>query len=78
MKNNLKNSDISAGGAKEVLKIAFPLILSTSAFTIQMFVDRVFLMWFDRDAMSAAMLSGILNFTFFSVTLLPEPIIPIK
>jgi MATE family multidrug resistance protein len=54
------------GGAAEVLKIAFPLILSTSAMTLQMFVDRVFLMWYDRDAMSAAMLGGILSFVFFS------------
>jgi MATE family multidrug resistance protein len=54
------------GGWKEVLKIAFPLILSTSAMTLQMFVDRVFLMWYDRDAMSAAMLGGILSFVFFS------------
>lgn len=61
---NLENTN--AGSPKEVFKIAFPLILSTSAFTIQMFVDRVFLMWFDRDAMSAAMLGGILTFTFFS------------
>jgi len=53
-------------GWKEVLKIAFPLILSTSAMTLQMFVDRVFLMWYDRDAMSAAMLGGILSFVFFS------------
>ncbi|HBG78063.1 MAG TPA: MATE family efflux transporter [Phycisphaerales bacterium] len=61
--------NINAGGPKEVFKIAFPLILSTSAFTIQMFVDRVFLMWFDRDAISAAMLAGLLNFTFFSLFL---------
>jgi MATE family multidrug resistance protein len=58
--------DKAQGGAAEVLKIAFPLILSTSAMTLQMFVDRVFLMWYDRDAMSAAMLGGILSFVFFS------------
>ena len=54
------------GGCGQVLKIALPLILSTSAMTIQLFVDRVFLMWYDREAMSAAMLAGILNFTAFS------------
>ncbi|MDD5134782.1 MAG: hypothetical protein PHP01_05170 [Phycisphaerae bacterium] len=58
MKNNPEKIDINSGGVKEVLKIAFPLILSTSAFTLQMFVDRVFLMWYDRDAMSGAMLAG--------------------
>jgi len=66
MKNNSQKNDINAGGCFDVLKVAFPLILSTSAFTLQMFVDRVFLMWFDRDAMSAAMLGGILNFVAFS------------
>jgi MATE family multidrug resistance protein len=66
MKNNPEKIDINAGGMKEVLKIAFPLILSTSAFALQMFIDRVFLMWYDRDAMSGAMMGGILNFTFFS------------
>lgn len=66
MKNNPEKINLNNGGMKEVLKIAFPLILSTSAFTLQMFVDRVFLMWYDRDAMSGAMLGGILNFTFFS------------
>ena len=62
----IKENNINAGGCKEVLKIAFPLILSTSAMTLQMFVDRVFLMWYDRDAMSGAMLGGILSFVFFS------------
>lgn len=52
-----------------MLKIAFPLILSTSAMTLQMFVDRVLLMWFDRDAMSGAMLGGILSFVPFSLFL---------
>ena len=66
MKNNPEKITINEGGPKEVLKIAFPLILSTSAMTLQMFVDRVFLMWYDRDAMSAAFQGGILSFVFFS------------
>ncbi|MCX5633759.1 MAG: MATE family efflux transporter [Phycisphaerae bacterium] len=66
MKEKSEKIVINEGGSAEVLKIAFPLILSTSAMTLQMFVDRVFLMWYDRDAMSAAMLGGILSFVFFS------------
>jgi len=66
MKENAKKININEGGYREVIKIAFPLILSTSAMTLQMFVDRVFLMWYDRDAMSAAMLGGILSFVPFS------------
>jgi MATE family multidrug resistance protein len=66
VKRNSEKIYINEGGPGQVLKIAFPLILSTSAFTLQMFVDRVFLMWYDRDAMSAAMLGGILSFVFYS------------
>ncbi|MBU2596664.1 MAG: MATE family efflux transporter [Planctomycetes bacterium] len=66
MKENPEKININEGGYFEVLKIAFPLILSTSAMTVQMFVDRVFLMWLDRDAMSAAMMGGILSFVPFS------------
>jgi len=54
------------GGGAEVLRIALPLILSTSAHTIQMFVDRMFLMWHSNDAMSAALPAGIMAFTFAS------------
>lgn len=57
MEENPGKININEGGAAEVLKIAFPLILSTSAMTLQMFVDRVFLMWYDRDAMSAPALT---------------------
>ena len=69
MEENIEKININEGGWREVLKIAFPLILSTSAMTLQMFVDRVFLMWYDRDAMSAAMLGGILSFVPFSLFL---------
>ena len=34
------------GGAREVLVLAYPLILSQMSFTIQVFVDRLFLTWY--------------------------------
>ena len=43
--------------------------LSTSAYTLQMFIDRVFLMWYSGDAMAAAMFSGMTDFTIFSLFL---------
>ena len=55
------------GGCGEVFKIALPLIISTSAYTLQMFIDRVFLMWYSSDAMAAAMFSGMTDFTIFSL-----------
>lgn len=54
------------GGCAEVLKMAIPLIISTSAFTIQMFIDRVFLMWHDSASMPAAMFGGLVSFVPFS------------
>ena len=62
----LKNRWQGPGGCAEVLRVAFPLVLSTSAHTIQMFVDRMFLTWHSNDTMSAAMPAGILSFTFVS------------
>lgn len=52
----------STGGYRELLNIAFPLILSTSAWSIQHFVDRMFLTWYSTAAIAAAMPSGIFNF----------------
>ena len=50
-------------GYRQVLLIAFPLILSTGSWSIQQFVDRMFLSWYSPDALAAAMPTGILSFT---------------
>jgi MATE family multidrug resistance protein len=63
---SFKNRWSGAGGFADVLSIALPLIVSTGLFTVQMFVDRIFLMWYASEAMAAAVLSGILSFVFFS------------
>jgi len=69
MESNLLKFFRGPGGCREVLQIALPLVLSTSAFTIQMFVDRVFLMWYGSETMSAAMYGGFVHFTIFSLFL---------
>ncbi len=51
-------------GYSEVLRIAFPLILSTGSWSIQQFVDRMFLSWHSEESLAAAMPAGILNFSF--------------
>lgn len=53
----------SEGGYSEVLVLAIPLILSTGAWSIQHFVDRMFLTWYSPEAIAAAMPAGMLNFT---------------
>jgi MATE family multidrug resistance protein len=54
-------------GYRVVLKMAVPLILSTGAWAIQQFVDRVFLTWYSPESIAAALPSGITNLTLFSL-----------
>jgi MATE family multidrug resistance protein len=42
------------GGGRELLAVAYPLILSNMSFTVQMTVDRMFLTWYSRDAVAGA------------------------
>lgn len=55
------------GGYRQFLVIAVPLILSTGTWSVQQFVDRMFLSWYSTDMIAAAMPAGILNFTVLSV-----------
>lgn len=64
--NRIKERWQGPGGCRQVLHLAFPLILSTGTSTIQMFIDRVFLTWHSTDTMSAAMPAGITAFVFIS------------
>ncbi len=54
-------------GYRDVLKLAFPLILSTSSTTIQQFVDRMFLTWHSPAAIASAATAGIVSFTLQTV-----------
>ncbi len=56
-----------AGGLREVLLLAFPLILSTGTWSIQHFVDRMFLTWYSPETIAAAMPAGMLNFSIVSL-----------
>ena len=50
------------GGYADFLRVAFPMILSTASWSIQHFVDRIFLTWYSIDALAAALPSGMVNF----------------
>jgi MATE family multidrug resistance protein len=54
------------GGGREILFLAFPLILSTGSWAVQHFVDRMFLAWYSAEAIAAAMPAGLLNFAVMS------------
>jgi MATE family multidrug resistance protein len=45
------------GGGREVLIIGYPLILSHLSFTLQTFVDRLFLTWYSPEAVAGAVTS---------------------
>lgn len=51
------------GGYRDVLSIAWPLIISTGSFTVMQFIDRVFLARYSSVSIQAALPAGILSFT---------------
>ena len=55
------------GGYREVLHIALPLILSTASWSVQHFVDRMFLSWYSSETIAAAMPAGMLHFSLVSI-----------
>ncbi len=55
------------GGCRELLVMAVPLILSTSAWSIQHFVDRMFLAWYSPQAVAAVMPAGLVSFALSTV-----------
>lgn len=56
-------------GYRDILKVAVPLILSTGSWSIQHFVDRVFLARYSAQAIAAAVPAGLLNFTTMCIFL---------
>jgi len=54
-------------GYREVLVVAIPLILSTASWSVQHFVDRMFLAWYSPETIAAAMPAGMVNFTMVSI-----------
>ncbi len=42
------------GGGREVLVVGYPLILAQMSFTVQTFVDRLFLTWYSTEAVAGA------------------------
>jgi MATE family multidrug resistance protein len=63
----LKKRWNAEGGYRDLLRLAFPLILSTGSWTIQQVVDRIFLAWFSPAATAAALPAGMMHFTLMSL-----------
>lgn len=52
----------ASSGYREVLALAWPLVLSTGSVTIQQFIDRVFLSWYSDKAFAATLPAGMFSF----------------
>lgn len=52
------------GGAGELLKVAYPMILSTASTTVMQFINRLFLARHSPDALAACVPAGLLSFMF--------------
>lgn len=66
MSSYLRHRWHAEGGYREFLILAFPLVLSTGSWSVQHFINRVFLTWHSTEALAAALPSGITNFIFLS------------
>ncbi len=67
MLDTLKNRWSDESGYREVLTIAIPLILSTGAWSVLLFFDRMFLSWYSEDSIAAAMPAGMTSFAMLSL-----------
>ncbi len=61
-----------AGGYRELLAIAIPMVLSFGTQSVMHVVDRVFMTWYSKEAVAAALPAGIL---FWSCLSLPYGVI---
>ena len=55
------------GGYRQVLAMAVPLILSTGSWSLQGFINRMFLVWHSPESLAAAMPAGMVNYAILSL-----------
>ena len=53
-------------GARTVLTIAMPLVISFASWTVMNFTDRMFLVWYDIGAVAAVLPAGMVQWTLTS------------
>jgi MATE family multidrug resistance protein len=57
---------LGTGRLGEVLRIAFPLVMSSGTFAFKLFCDRLMLAWYSETAISAALSAGMTCFMLVS------------
>src|SRR5688500_1144064 len=55
------------GGSRELIRLALPLILSTSFMTVQGFLDTILLSWHDPNEMAASFPAVMWYWLFFGL-----------
>ena len=59
----------AAGSARELVRVALPLVISSGSASLMYVMDRVFLTWYSTDAMAATLPAGMLHWTLVSLAL---------
>ena len=54
------------GGYRHVLRLAGPMILSSSSATMMLFADRMFVAWYSQDSLAASGPAGMASFALIS------------
>ncbi len=67
LKQALADRWTGPGGYGLILRIALPLMVSTGSWSVQHFVDRMFLTWYSPLAIAAVTPAGMLNFAIMSL-----------
>lgn len=55
------------GSARELLRVAMPLVLSSGSLAIMNVIDRLLLTWYSTDALAAATPAGMMHWTAMSI-----------
>jgi MATE family multidrug resistance protein len=50
------------GGLRQVLILALPLLVSTASWSVMYFIDRLYLLWYSKEGLAAALPAGMLAF----------------
>jgi MATE family multidrug resistance protein len=58
------NKLFTSGSVKELWKMSYPMMVNFFSMSAMLFVDRIFLSWYSKEALSASVTSGTLSWAF--------------
>jgi MATE family multidrug resistance protein len=68
MANSPQNTP-AAGSWRELVQVAWPLVVSSGSLSLMYVVDRMFLSWYSQDALAGSGPAGLLHWTIISLAL---------